>query len=110
MKKKTEDSIRRLISSDPTILAEFVEPAMAILNGTPVTRDCRTQVLTRREVMKRLRIHRRTLDYYLANGHMDRVYGSGKRAIGISLASYIRFTTRHRSRRLSPAAKGRSRT
>ena len=110
MRKKTEQAIRKIIDTDPTILPESIEPSIAILNGVPVTKDCRAQILTRREVMKRLKIHRRTLDYYLAQGHLDRVFGSGKRAIGISLASYVRFTTRHRNRRLSSTASTKERS
>lgn len=37
--------------------------------------------VTPEKVMKLLGVHRRTLDYYLDKGYLDRVYGGGKRAI-----------------------------
>ena len=39
-------------------------------------------------------ITRRTLDNYLERGLLDRVYAGGKKAIGVSRESFIRFTTR----------------
>ena len=51
--------------------------------------------------MKLLNVTREGLKYYIRMGYLDRVFGSGNRAIGISQESYRRFT----SRRVEPAGK-----
>ena len=51
-------------------------------------------VLRRKEVEELLHVHRRTIDYYLDNGYLQRVYGGGKRAVGISRESVLKFLQR----------------
>ena len=41
-----------------------------------------------------LKVCPRTLIYYLDNGYLDRVYGCGQRALGVSRESLLRFMTR----------------
>ena len=49
-----------------------------------------------------LKVSRRTLRHYLDTGYLDRVYGGGCRAIGVSRESLLRFMSRrtveHRDR------------
>ena len=49
-----------------------------------------THVIRYKDVLKWLKIHRRTLDYYIQRGYLKRVYGGGERAIGVSRDSYRR--------------------
>ncbi len=37
----------------------------------------------------------RTVIYYIERGYLERVYGSGPRAIGVTKESLARFMTRH---------------
>ena len=48
--------------------------------------------------MELLKIHRRTLDYYIQRGYLKRVYGGGERAIGVSRDSYLKFIARRSGR------------
>ncbi len=89
MKPETEQMLRNVASIDGGIRQEDLERAIRILRGDS---DEVVQVMRRKEVMKLLGIHRRTLDYYLKRGYLDRVYGGGERAIGVSRESYVRFT------------------
>ena len=41
-----------------------------------------------------LKVTQRTLRYYLSCGYLERVYGCGERALGISRESLFRFQTR----------------
>ena len=45
-------------------------------------------VIRYKDVLKWLKIHRRTLDYYIQRGYLKRVYGGGECAIGVSRDSY----------------------
>ena len=94
MKAQTESAIRGIAAMDPEIKPDDLERAMRILRGEIEDKGELTEVIKRKEVMELLTIHRRTLDYYLAKGYLERVYGGGERSIGISRASFIRFTTR----------------
>ena len=101
MKLLTEKTMRQALAMDGEVSAEDVERAIAILNGCPETHHDLVRVLRYDEVMKRLNVTREGLKYYIRMGYLDRVFGSGSRAIGISQESYRRFT----SRRVEPAAK-----
>ena len=70
-----------------------MDRAINILNGRYDENQDLVHVIRRKDAMKMLGVHRRTLDYYLKMGYLDRVYGGGQRAIGISRESFIRFTT-----------------
>ena len=78
---------------DAEVVKADMDRAINILNGRHEEDDDLVHVIRRKDVMKWLGVHRRTLDYYLKMGYLDRVYGGGQRAIGISRESYIRFTT-----------------
>ena len=78
---------------DAEVVKADMDRAINILNGKHEDDDDLVHVIRRKDAMKWLGVHRRTLDYYLKMGYLDRVYGGGQRAIGISCESYIRFTT-----------------
>ena len=106
MKSETETLLRNIISLDPEITKENAEKAIDILRGKVVTDDDLVHVLRYKEVMDLLHVHRRTLEYYIDKGYLDRVYGRGERALGISRDSYIRFTTERRVVRNRQKRKG----
>lgn len=94
MKAQTEAALRNIAGLDPEVKAENLERALRFLRGERDENGPLVEVMKRKEVMELLKIHRRTLDYYIEKGYLDRVYGGGERAIGISRDSFIRFTTR----------------
>ena len=94
MKDQTEAAIRSVASIDDEITKEMLDQAIDILRGEMAGRNDLVHVMKRKDVMKHLGIHRRTLDYYLEKGYLQRVYGGGQRAIGISRESFIRFMTK----------------
>ena len=55
-------------------------------------------VIRYKDVLKWLKIHSRTLDYYIQRGYLKRVYGGGERAIGVSRDSYLKFIARRSGR------------
>ncbi len=96
MKIETENAIRSILSLDDQVGKAELEKAIMILHGKVESDDDLVHVLRYKEVMALLHVHRRTLEYYIAKGYLDRVYGRGERALGISRDSYLRFTT-HRT-------------
>ena len=94
MTTQTETLVRQIFALDTTISPEEMEHAIDILHGKPKDSEDLIHVLKFKEVTKLLNIHRRTREYYISQGYLDRVYGRGKRALGISRESYLRFTTR----------------
>ena len=92
MKTETETAVRSIASIDPEITKEMMEHAIDILRGNVRSEDDLVHVMKRKEVMKILSISRRTLDYYLKRGYLDRVYGGGRiNAMGVSRESLLRF-------------------
>ena len=106
MKIETENAIRSILSLDPEVSQENLEKAVHILWGRVESEDDLVHVLRFKEVMNLLHVHRRTLEYYIDKGYLDRVYGRGERALGISRDSYIRFTTERRVVRNRQKRKG----
>ena len=106
MKPETETLLRNIISLDPEITKENAEKAIDIMRGKVVTDDDLVHVLRYKEVMDLLHVHRRTLEYYIDRGYLDRVYGRGERALGISRDSFIRFTTQRKVVRCRPKRNG----
>ena len=92
MKPETETAVRSIVSIDPEITKEMMEHAIDILRGNARSEDDLVHVVKRKDVMKILSISRRTLDYYLKRGYLDRVYGGGRiNAMGVSRESLLRF-------------------
>ena len=92
MKEQTEAAIRNVASIDDEITKEMLDQAIDILRGEMAGRNDLVHVMKRRDVMKHLKIHRRTLDYYLEKGYLKRVYGGErKKALGVSRESFLQF-------------------
>ena len=92
MKDQTEAAIRNIASIDGEITPEMLNQAIDILRGEMAGRNDLVHVMKRKDVMKHLGIHRRTLDYYLEKGYLQRVYGGGKKkAIGVSRENFLEF-------------------
>ena len=108
MKIETENAVRSILSLDPEVSQENLEKAIHILWGRVESEDDLVHVLRYKEVMDLLHVHRRTLEYYIARGYLDRVYGRGERAIGVSRDSFIRFTTERKVVRCRPHRDGSS--
>ena len=109
MKPTTEMAIRSIAQADEEIKSEHLEQAIDIMKGRKTADDELEHVLRRKEVMKLLHIHRRTLDYYLDKGYLTRVCGAGQRALGVSRSSYLRFIKRRTRRKYGLAASDRER-
>ena len=107
MKPTTEMAIRSIAQADEEIKSEHLEQAIDIMKGRKSADDELEHVLRRKEVMKLLHIHRRTLDYYIDKGYLTRVYGAGQRALGVSRSSYLRFIERRTRRKCGLAASDR---
>ena len=93
MKVETEQMIRSMAKMDGEVNPNDLERAINIMRGVKDDNLDLVHVIRRKDAMKMLGVHRRTLDYYLKMGYLDRVYGGGQRAIGISRESFIRFTS-----------------
>ena len=96
LKKETEVVIRGLLASDKRVAPEDIEKAIAYLQGR--RDEDLTHVIRYKDVLKWLKIHRRTLDYYIQRGYLKRVYGGGERAIGVSRDSDLKFIARRSGR------------
>jgi len=92
MKAETEQMIRSVAKMDGGINGNDLERAINIMRGIKEDNQDLVHVIRRKDAMRLLGVHRRTLDYYIKMGYLDRVYGGGQRAIGISRESYLRFT------------------
>lgn len=92
MKSETETAIRSILSMDDSIDKSALERAIHILRGSPDTEEDMMHVVRRKDAIKILKVHRRTLDYYISCGYLQRVYGGGRRrALGISRESLMAF-------------------
>ena len=78
MKKETEVVIRGLLASDKSVAPEDIEKAIAYLQGRRDEDEDLTHVIRYKDVLKWLKIHRRTLDDYIQRGYLKRVYGGGE--------------------------------
>ena len=94
MNIKTEMAIRNVAACDTEIKSEWLELAIKVLRGEDPRKDEIVHVLRRKDVMKLLHVHRRTLDYYIEKGYLKRVYGGGTRALGITRDSFNEFVKR----------------
>ena len=92
MRMETENAVRSIVMIDPEITKDMVERAIVILRGQIQSEEDLIHVMKRKDVMKILNVKRRTLDYYLEKGYLDRVYGGGrKNSMGVSRESVLRF-------------------
>ena len=92
MKPETENAIRSMVQMDSEITRDMLERAIVVLRGGVQDEEDMIHVMKRREVMDLLNVKRRTLDYYLKMGYLERVYGGGmKNAMGVTRESVLRF-------------------
>ena len=95
MKPETEMAVRGVLMMDADVKKENVERALDVLRGKDdggeeaIIHNVRFD--DARDILK---VSRRTLRHYLDSGYLDRVYGGGRRAIGVSRESLLRFTNR----------------
>ena len=99
MKAQTEKLMRNLAKMDGEIKGEDLERAITVMRGVKEDGSDLVHVIRRKDAMRMLHVHRRTLDYYIAKGYLERVFAGGQRALGISRESFIRFTSQ-RARRI----------
>lgn len=92
MKNETETAIRSILSMDGTVDKSSLERAMHILRGNPDSEEDMMHVVRRKDALKILKVHRRTLDYYIKCGYLQRVFGGGRRrSLGVSRDSLLAF-------------------
>jgi len=96
MKIETETAIRSIVGFDSEVTKEMVEKALDILRGKVPGDEMIVHNVRFGDAMEILKVKRRTLRYYVYRGYLDRVYGGGCRAIGVTRESLLRFMT-HRT-------------
>ena len=80
------------LSMDASVDKSALERAIHILRGSPDSEEDMMHVVRRKDALKILKVHRRTLDYYISCGYLQRVFGGGRRrALGISRDSLMAF-------------------
>ena len=99
MKTETETAVRSIVSMDPGVTKEMMEHAIDILRGKVQSDEDMIHTVKFKDAADLLKVCQRTLIYYLDNGYLDRVYGCGHRALGVSRESLLRFMTRRVVRR-----------
>ena len=98
MRIETETAVRSIVGFDSEVTKEMVERAIDILRGKTDADGGEITVHNVRfgDAMEILKVKRRTLRHYIYRGYLDRVYGGGCRAIGVTRESLLRFMT-HRT-------------
>ena len=92
MKIETENAIRSIVSIDETVDKTMIERVIHLLRGNPDTEEDIMHIVRRKDAIKILKVHRRTLDYYIKCGYLQRVFGGGRRrSLGISRESLMAF-------------------
>ena len=87
---------------DPEVTREMLERAIDILRGRARSDEDMIHTIKFKDAAELLKVCPRTLIYYLDNGYLDRVYGCGQRALGVSRESLLRFMTRRVVRTKNP--------
>ncbi len=105
MKSETETLIRNVVSLDPEVAKENLERAIDIMRGKVESDEDLIHNIRFKDAQDLLKVSRRTLSYYIDHGYIDRVYGCGDRALGVSRESLLRFMNRRVVRRRNPAEK-----
>ena len=105
MKMETETAVRSIVSMDAEVSKENLERAIDIMRGKVESDEDLIHNIRSKDAQELLKVSRRTLSYYIDNGYLDRAYGCGDRALGVSRESLLRFMTRRVVKRRNPAAK-----
>ncbi len=79
---------------DGEIPKDRIEKALDVLRGGGDGEDDLIHTVRFADVVKILGVSRRTITYYVEHGYLDAVYGCGKRAIGVTRDSIMRFVNR----------------
>ena len=102
MRIETETAVRSIVSIDDEVTKEMAERAINLLRGNCPEQEVIIHNVRFEDAIDILKVSRRTLRHYLDTGYLDRVYGGGCRAIGVSRESLLRFMSRrtveHRDR------------
>ena len=102
MKPETETAVRSIVSMDADVTKENLERAIDIMRGKVQSDEDLIHNIKFCDAVELLKVSRRTLSYYIDHGYLDRVYGCGGRALGISRESLLRFMNRKVVRRCVP--------
>lgn len=94
MRMETETAVRSIVCIDTEVTREMLEKALDILRGKTPEEDAIIHNIRFADAMEILMVSRRTLRHYLDSGYLDRVYGGGRRAIGVTRESLVRFMSR----------------
>ena len=94
MKPETEIAVRGVLMMDPDITKENIERALDVLRGKADGDEIIIHNVRFRDAQEILKVSRRTLRHYLDSGYLDRVFGGGRRAIGVTRESLLRFMSR----------------
>ena len=105
MKTETENAIRSIASLDPEVSITMIDRVIELMKGKSAESENLIHVVKYSDAIELLKVSRRTLSYYLDNGYLDRVYGCGCRAIGVSRESLFKFVNRRVVRRSLPQNK-----
>ena len=105
MRLETENAIRSIATTDPELTKEVLEHAIDIHRGKVQSNEDIIHSVKYSDAIEIHKISKRTLAYYLDHGYLDRVYGCGCRAIGVSRESLLRFVNRRVVRRSVPQNK-----
>ena len=105
MKTETENAIRSIASLDPEVSTTMIDRVIEMMKGASEESENLIHVVRFNDTVEMLKVSRRTLSYYLDHGYLDRVYGSGDRAIGVSRESLLKFVNRRVVRRAVPRNK-----
>ena len=94
MKPETESLLRYTLGGDPSISKADARVAIDILYGYPARTSDLVHVIRFDKAVKLLGVARSTLGNIIRAGLLDRVFGTGRRAFGITQDSYQRFVAR----------------
>ena len=92
MKEKTELVIRSIARVDSEIDPLNLERAIGILHGRPLFAHDLVRVVRNKDACKILGISYSHLQYCIGKGYLEKVYGAGSLAIGVTADSLQRFT------------------
>ena len=87
---------------DSEVTRENLERAIDIMRGKISSDEELIHTIRFKDAIDLLKVSRRTLTYYLDHGYIDRVFGCGHRALGVSRESLLRFMNRRVVRRPTP--------
>lgn len=94
MKPETEIAVRGVLMMDADVTKENIERALDILRGKADGEEITIHNVRFKDARDILKVSRRTLRHYMDSGYLDRVYGGGRRAIGVTRESLLRFMSR----------------